>query len=82
MGVTYNIRCGKCGHAFTRSYGIGINGQGTLYCDRCGRAQQVDLSGGWMMESSCECGGTFDADAMGCCPKCGALLSKKDIDTQ
>lgn len=82
MGVTYKIRCGKCGHTFTRSYGIGINGQGTLYCDRCGQAQQVDLSGGWMMESSCECGGTFDADAMGCCPKCGALLSKKDIGTQ
>ena len=45
MGVTHNIRCGKCGHAFTRSYGIGINGHGTLYCDRCGQAQQVDLSG-------------------------------------
>lgn len=79
MGVTYNIRCHICGHTFERKYGVGVNGQGTLYCDRCGRIQRVDFSGGWVYESACECGGTFDAEAMGCCPQCGAVLSKEDI---
>ena len=81
MGVAYNIRCRRCGHDFERKYGVGFNGQGTLYCDHCGRAQLVDFSGGWVYEATCECGGTFDADALGCCPKCGALLTKEDINT-
>lgn len=80
MGITYNIRCRKCGHTFARNYGVGFNGQGTLYCDRCGKAQRVDFSGGWGYEPTCECGGTFDADALGCCPKCSALLTKEDIN--
>ncbi len=28
---------------------------------------------------ACECGGTFDAEALGCCPQCGAVLTKEDI---
>ena len=59
---------------------MGYNGQGTLYCDRCGKACAVDFGGGWEMPPLCECGGTFDADAMGKCPSCGALLTKEDID--
>ncbi len=80
MGVIYSIRCRKCGNAFNRKYGVGYNGQGTLYCDRCGKAHVVDFSCGWGWEPTCECGGTFDADALGCCPQCGSLLSKEDID--
>ena len=30
--------------------------------------------------AACECGGTFDADALGRCPQCGTMLSKEDID--
>lgn len=82
MGVSYKVRCRRCGHDFERKYGVGFNGQGTLYCDRCGRAQLVDFSSGWVYENTCECGGTFDADALGCCPKCGALLTKEDINTE
>ena len=65
MGVIYSIRCRKCGNAFNRKYGVGYNGQGTLYCDRCGKAHGVDFSCGWGWEPTCECGGTFDADALG-----------------
>ena len=80
MGTIYTIRCRKCGHEFQRRYGVGYNGQGTLYCDHCGKAQAVDFSGGWELPPQCKCGGTFDADAMGRCPDCGALLTKEDID--
>lgn len=80
MGISYNIQCRKCGHSFKRNYGVGFNGQGTMYCNRCGHAQNVDFSGGWGWEPTCECGGTFDADAMGCCPMCGAILTKEDIN--
>lgn len=27
----------------------------------------------------CECGGAFDADALGCCPQCGVVLSNDDV---
>ncbi len=80
MGITHNIRCRKCGSKFSRNYGVGFNGQGTLFCDRCGQAHRIDFSGGWECAPTCECGGTFDADSMGRCPQCGSLLSKKDID--
>lgn len=80
MGISYNIQCRKCGHSFKRNYGVGFNGQGTMYCDRCGRAQNVDFSGGWGWDPACECGGTFDADALGLCPQCGSQLTKEDID--
>jgi ssDNA-binding Zn-finger/Zn-ribbon topoisomerase 1 len=40
----------------------------------------VDLGGGWDLPPQCECGGTFDADAMGRCPECGTMLTKEDID--
>ena len=59
---------------------MGYNGQGTLYCDRCGKAQAVDFGDGWDLPPQCECGGTFDADAMGRCPDCGTMLTKEDID--
>jgi hypothetical protein len=80
MGISHNIRCHHCGHTFTRNYGVGGNGQGTMYCILCGRAQLVDFSGGWGWEPTCECGGTFEADAMGRCPKCCAMLTKDDIN--
>lgn len=80
MGIKYQIRCRRCGHTFSRKYGVGFNGQGTMYCDRCGRAQLVDLSGGWGWDPTCDCGGTFDADSMGRCPECGTILTKDDID--
>lgn len=48
------------------------NGQAMLYCNGCGKAHAVDFSGGWEVVPLCECGGTFDADALGCCPKCGS----------
>ena len=80
MGTIYTLRCRKCGHEFQRRYGVGYNGQGTLYCDRCGKAQAVDFGGGWVLPPQCECGGTFDADAMGRCPDCGTMLTKEDID--
>ena len=79
MGVTYRIRCHKCGHTFSRNYGVGYNGQGTMYCVRCGRAQAVDFSGGWGWDPTCECGGTYDADALGRCPQCNSMLTKEDI---
>ena len=47
MGTIYTLRCRRCGHEFQRRYGVGFNGQGTLYCDRCGKALAVDFSGGW-----------------------------------
>jgi hypothetical protein len=59
---------------------VGFNGQGTLYCDRCGKARTVDFGGGWELPPACECGGTFDADALGLCPQCGIMLTKEDID--
>ena len=80
MGIIYMIKCQRCGHEFQRHYGVGFFGQGTLYCDRCGRPRVVDFGGGWDTPPQCECGGTFDADAMGKCPNCGALLTKEDID--
>ena len=80
MGISHNIRCRHCGHSFKRNYGVGFNGQGTMYCNRCGRAQNVDFSGGWGWEPTCECGGTFDADAMGRCPECSAMLTREDIN--
>ena len=80
MGTIYTLRCRRCGHEFQRRYGVGYNGQGTLYCDRCGKAQAVDFGGGWELPPACECGGTFDADALGRCPQCGTMLSKEDID--
>jgi hypothetical protein len=39
----------------------------------------VDFSGGWFSLPQCDCGGSFDADALGCCPNCGARLSKQDV---
>lgn len=79
MSTTYTIRCNHCGTSFQRRYGLEVNGQGTLYCDRCGKAMGVDFSGGWFPLPQCDCGGSFDADALGCCPNCGARLSKQDI---
>ncbi|MBQ6238452.1 MAG: hypothetical protein IJK07_09590 [Bacteroidales bacterium] len=79
MSVIYKIICRGCGCSFERSCGIGYNGQGTLYCNRCGRARMVDFSCGWDPVPQCECGGTFDADALGCCPQCGAVLSNDDV---
>ena len=80
MGVTSKLHCHKCGHKFERDYGIGVLGKGTLYCDRCGKARAVDFGGGWELPPACECGGTFDADALGRCPQCGTMLTKEDID--
>ena len=57
MGVTSKIHCHKCGEKFERDYGIGVLGKGTLYCDRCGKPMNVDLSLGWMVDMECECGG-------------------------
>ena len=82
MGIVHHIRCRHCGHSFERRYGVGFNGQGTMYCSRCGAAQPVDLSGGWDWNPACNCGGSFDADALGRCPQCGAILSKEDIDSE
>lgn len=79
MGVTSKIRCHKCGETFERDYGIGVLGKGTLYCDRCGKPMNVDLSLGWMVDMECECGGTHMAEALGCCPQCGVKLVAEDV---
>ena len=79
MGVTSKIHCHKCGERFERDYGIGVLGKGTLYCDRCGKPMNVDLSLGWMVDMECECGGTHKAEALGCCPKCGVKLVVEDV---
>ena len=80
MGTINKIKCHQCGYEFERRYGIGILGRGTLYCDKCGKATNVDFSYGWNPLDPCECGGTYDAAAMGTCPQCHALISKEDID--
>ena len=80
MGLEYTLECHHCGHTFRRAYGVGMLGRGTFYCDRCGKAHNVDLSTGWDPLPQCECGGTFGDEALGCCPRCGAPLTKEDID--
>lgn len=80
MGTTYHFRCRKCGKEFQRNYGIGILGRGTLYCDRCGKARNVDFSCGWDPVESCDCGGSFNADNLGNCPICNNPLTQQDID--
>ena len=72
MGISTKKHCNNCGHDFTREYGVGIDGHAVLYCDRCGKPMNVDFSGGWVTLPDCECGGHFDADAKGRCPKCGS----------
>lgn len=79
MGQTMRLRCHACGEEFERNYGIGIMGNGTMYCNQCGKAKLVDLSCGWEPIAPCDCGGEFDADALGCCPHCGILLEKEDV---
>lgn len=74
------MKCPHCGKRFARRYGIGMLGRGTLYCTRCGKPQVVDFSLGWNPLELCDCGGSFDVEAWGCCPDCGGLLSKADID--
>lgn len=78
MSDTLNFRCRACGHTFSRTYGVDINGQAVLYCNRCGQLHRVDFSAGWTPLPDCSCGGSFDADALGCCPQCGQLLTKED----
>lgn len=70
--------CHHCGQQFSRSYGVDIQGRGTMYCPRCGKSQNFDLSGGWIPLDDCECGGTFSVDALGCCPNCDKLLDEED----
>jgi len=72
MGIATKNHCNNCGHDFTREYGVGIDGHAVLYCDRCGKSMNVDFSGGWVTLPDCDCGGHFDADAKGRCPKCGS----------
>ena len=79
MGVTSKLHCHICGHEFERNYGIGVLGKGTLYCDRCGKPMNVDFSLGWAVDMDCECGGTYKAEALGCCPECGARLVEEDM---
>ena len=69
MGVTSKLHCHKCGHKFERNYGIGVLGKGTLYCDHCGKPMNVDFSLGWAVDMDCDCGGTYKAEALGCCPR-------------
>lgn len=78
MGVTTKIRCHNGGHVFTREYGVGIDGHAILYCNRCGKSLNVDFSGGWVSLPVCECGGQFDAESLGCCPKCNTKLENND----
>lgn len=79
MGVTSKIRCHSCGHNFKRDYGVGILGKGTLYCDKCGKAMNIDFSLGWGLDMECECGGMFKAENLGCCEKCGVMLEEGDV---
>lgn len=79
MGVSYLLKCRKCGHEFVRRYGVGVTGQGTLYCQKCGSSKNVDLSCGWNMLLECSCGGAFSENALGCCPLCGTLLETENI---
>ncbi len=80
MGVTTKMHCRNCGQDFTREYGVGIDGHAVLYCDCCGKPMNVDFSAGWVSLPDCECGGRYDADSLGCCPKCGAKLEIGDKD--
>ncbi len=74
MSNTLTLTCPHCGHTFERTYGVNVVGQTTLYCNCCGKARYVDLSLGWEPLPDCECGGSFDADAKGRCPKCDNVL--------
>lgn len=78
MSVVKIIKCSHCGAEFTREYGIGVMGYGTMYCRQCGASRIVDLSGGWEPIAPCACGGIVDEEAMGTCPTCGKLLAKED----
>lgn len=80
MGTTYKLKCHHCGHEFERRYGIGILDRGTLYCNQCGKSKVVDFSCGWDPLPQCECGGIFDAESLGLCPQCQALMKQEDID--
>ena len=80
MANTLHYRCRSCGHSFSRTYGVDINGQAELCCSRCGRLRRVDFSLGWIPISDCDCGGSFDPAALGCCPQCGKMLEKGDAD--
>ena len=79
MSHILQIKCSACGEDFSREYGIGVMGYGTLYCRVCGKPRVVDLSGGWEPIAPCGCGGTLDETALGACSKCGKLLEKKDV---
>lgn len=79
MGLTNKIHCNNCGHEFTREYGVGIDGHAVLYSNKCGKSLNVDFSMGWVTLPDCDCGGHYDADALGCCPKCGAILTAEDV---
>lgn len=76
MSKTIKVCCKSCGHEFERTYGVDVMGRATLYCRTCGRSQNIDLSLGWMPLDACECGGVFDAEALGACPNCGSLELK------
>lgn len=79
MANTLLFRCRSCGHSFSRTFGVDVNGQAEIYCSHCGRVQHVDLSVGWNPLPDCDCGGIFDPDALGSCPQCGSLLTKADV---
>ena len=79
MAHTLHFRCRSCGHAFSRTYGVDINGQAEFYCTRCGRLHRTDLSLGWVPLPECSCGGSFDPDALGCCPQCGKMLETGEV---
>lgn len=79
MSETTQFKCARCGHEFVRTFGVDVNGKATLYCNRCGKAQNADFSLGWMPVSDCDCGGSFTTDALGCCPNCGSALSENDV---
>lgn len=79
MGLIRIIKCHNCGYVFDREYGVNINGHSVLHCDKCGKSINVDFSGGWVSLSDCDCGGHYDADALGSCPKCKAMIDIVDV---
>lgn len=74
MSELKKLECPHCGHCFTRNFGVDVNGHATFHCNVCGKERKVDLSAGWEPIPNCGCGGTFDAESLGLCPKCGQKL--------
>lgn len=78
MGHRLHITCAQCGHTFERNYGVGYTGKGTLYCDTCGKAVNVDFATDCFFNEQCPCGGRYSATAIGNCPICNSPIPEEN----